>query len=239
MRYLLGVAILLVVSEWSRAYGYEESAWKWGWDAIAAIATAILAVVTGFLVSYTKKLWRSTSELVRETANVELPFLIPELIRLEPDRFGDGTRPMVTYTFRNHGKTPAIIRRFQDRLRLMDHLPDSEEEIYGEEQLSARPGQYIACGPSHVPIEQGQTNFLCRLDPADIPLIGQQVRFYLIGRIQYEDLNGRSFVQGFCVQILENLELRVIPPVPLRYVRTGDVVYNYRREVSPRENGMS
>lgn len=45
----------------------EESSWKGIWEAIAAIATAILAVITWFLVVYTKQLWASTAKIANDT----------------------------------------------------------------------------------------------------------------------------------------------------------------------------
>lgn len=46
--------------------GHEGLAWKDIWEAIVALATGVLALITGYLVFYTKNLWGATVELSRE-----------------------------------------------------------------------------------------------------------------------------------------------------------------------------
>src|SRR5262249_31136329 len=100
-----------------------------------AVFTFALFLGTGVLAIFTYRLWGETRDLVKETSSVESPFLIPELVQMTREWVANiqqpVQQPIVTYTFRNHGKTPAIIRRFQDRLRLLPQLPNSEQDIYG------------------------------------------------------------------------------------------------------------
>jgi hypothetical protein len=176
--------------------------------------------VTAYNAEAAKMNAEAAEGMLRMTMSAEAPFLIPQLLAFNPAA-GDA-HAWSTYTFRNEGKTPAIIARFQDRLRFIENLPLDDSEVFDSEPFAERPDQYIAVGAGHtvVPTEA----MICRLSHEDIPYLDQvNRRFHLIGRVQYRDRFGTSRHQGFCFLFTR------VHPNP-EFVRVGGTAYNYERE---------
>src|ERR1700675_1574368 len=82
----------------------QKSFWEFSLtDTVIAIFTIVLAGV-----GYCQ--WQQIKRTVDSAEKIEAPFLIAELLNLQMERLEDQrNRPVITYTFRNHGRTPAVI----------------------------------------------------------------------------------------------------------------------------------
>jgi hypothetical protein len=190
----------------------------------------LLTLATKGLVCVGAMQYRQLRRTVDSSESIEAPYLIPEIIRIENRQIGDRMGPCTIYTFRNHGRTPAIIRRFQDTMRIREFLPDTEDEIWKGEMLADRPAQYIPIGPAHIPITQGQSGSIITCCLAETDLNNTEYQF-LIGRVRYEDIFGKSYTQGFCFRISARPAWET-GAIALEYITAGDTTYNYRREDS-------
>lgn len=180
-------------------------AWAMFWCFVGANSNAFIALftigiflVTAALAGYTKKLWRSTSKLVEDANTAEAPFILPGRI------FGQGFfeetthPPRVIYGFKNHGKSPAIIRRWRDTSMFTDRLPPAPDL---QEKWSTRPEHYI-------PVAAGEEGGLLYTQiPPGITReqvfegMKEKKWFYVIGEVEYEDIFGIVRIQGYCLRI--------------------------------------
>lgn len=203
-----------------------RSLWLW----LEANDKPILVIFAVGLVAFAAWLVRFARELsaasrdIRAAQRIESPFLIPELDSIEEEDVRGRRRPVAVYSLRNHGRSPAVVRRVQDAIVIGERLPADSDEIWLGETLRSRPAQYIAIGPAHVQGAPGHAGmrFRCAVKDADI---GRSGKRYLVARFEFEDLLGRSYVQGFSMQL---------PTVgaPMQHVISGDTAYNYRRELA-------
>jgi hypothetical protein len=130
-------------------------------------------------------------------------------------------RPFVTWLIQNYGETPATIRRFQDRLRWTIELPPVPD--FDGEELEERESVDAVVARGEIPFV-----FVCRLSH-NIPTTRWDnhgdLRMHLFARVEYDDLFGRRFTQGFAVRITR------VPNVPHITAQTvGGEAYNYRRQ---------
>lgn len=206
----------------------DEEPVKWT-DKVLAWLTGLLVAVTAGLIVIGEMQRRQLKRTVDSTEQLEAPFLIPELLRVEEEVMEGKERQIVFYTLRNHGKTPAIVRKFQDTLTIRSQLPNTDDEIWRGIPLDSRDGVYIPVGPAHIPIQEGHSGvgFRAGLRPEEI---GHSGRLYLVGRFRYEDVFGRLFVQGFCIQLLKRVPTDKPNVFVWQHIMTGDTVYNYRRQ---------
>jgi hypothetical protein len=205
-----------------------ETTSKSSWDWLYLITTGGGAIAVAF---FTFRLWRSTERLweasteqakiLRETVDATMraegAVLVAEVVRF--DKREQGRRqfqPLILYRISNYGRTPATVRRFQDRHRWVATLPAAPD--FDGEALEEREERNIVL----VPGAQTQT-FACRL-PQTVTAEEWEAerarRSHVIIRIEYEDIFGRPFFQGFA--------LRVINEQPAVFQTVGGREYNYR-----------
>lgn len=210
----------------------DELSAGWHWigsndKELLVVFTAALFLVTALLVRYTKKLWGSTSNLVEDANIAEAPFILPDQV------FGEGFLRETThgariiYGFKNHGKSPAIIRRWRDFSMFTEQLPPTPSF---QEKWSSRPEHYI-------PVAAGENGgLLAAHAPPGITrkqvLDGRKSKkwFYVIGEVEYEDIFGIIRVQGYCLKISHISEdhegIGLLDKV--HFLRDGGRAYNNR-----------
>jgi len=191
-----------------------------------ADATVALAAITGVLAFFTALLWLATFRLARDAKrtadrqaretveslkiaadtarfagstvatmqSAEAPYLFPELVRIKTVNVD---RPMIVYRFRNYGRTPAVLNRFQDTTAFYDQLPP--EPHFGESLIS-RPERETILGAG-----EAGTEIYCRL-PVDTvgelhANFARGLRLYMTGRVGYEDVFGRAHMKWYCMQV--------------------------------------
>ena len=190
---------------------------------ILAIATASLAIITGFLVRYTKKLWGATSKLVDGANNAEAAYILPHITR--HSGFFEGPplfpRPRIQYGFRNHGKTLAVIRRWRDVTTDMLAPNPIFKQPWETRQVHYIPviGDELA-GEVWTQIPDGMTA------EKALQFLDAGRWLYIIGEVEYEDVFGIVRVQGYCLRIMK------IAPDGWRIWRDGGLAYNNRRTVN-------
>ena len=194
------------------------NAWLWlgaNEKPILVIFAVALVALAAWLARFAREL-SAASRDIRAAQAFESPFLIPELNSVEEEDVRGRRRPVAVYSLRNNGRSPAIVRRVQDAIVVAEHLPDDYEEIWLGEALRGRPAQYIAIGH-----DASGMRFRCAVKDDDI---GRSGKRYVVARFEFEDLLGRSYVQGFSMQL---------PTVgaPMQHVISGDTAYNYRRDL--------
>ena len=92
--------------------GFVISIWNWisnNHDALIALFTIGIFIVTYSLAQYTKKLWDSTNKIVKEakeSSERELRAYISVMVKTIPI-IGEGQDPQVIFAAKNVGKTPA------------------------------------------------------------------------------------------------------------------------------------
>lgn len=131
-----------------------------------------------------------------------------------------GVRPFVNYGIRNFGRSAATIIRFQDRLRWAAALQIPAD--FDGEALEARPERNVILIPERnvVPIgcvlphniQEPEWN-----NPGDL-------RLHLVSRVEYRDVFGRVFVEGFAVRVTRGQGLTITVET------AGGDAYNYRTE---------
>lgn len=182
--------------------GHEEPVWQGVWEAIIALATIALVVVTSALVYYTKRLWASTSHLVGDAKDSSQKDL-RAYIAIEDIFFsrtietvikflqsGDSVREHCEVTderdlrirVRNHGRTPAHQMTIKCDCLLHPPGPDPHEFsglLVAEQML--HPQQVYA---AKVPF-------------GDLPISAQTANFYVVGRATYRDIHNAWWITDF------------------------------------------
>src|SRR5258706_941751 len=169
---------------------------------LVAIATTALALITLRLVHYTRKLWRSTSDLVEmsEQTNkaIERAYVFPEI------HIGDGPRYSLTgnmpwnidVKYWNSGKTPAILRllRCESIIAPVFETPEelNKNPIANNE---IAPGMAI---PSETAYEGLAPINLTSAQWGDVER--KNLTVYVIGLVEYDEVFGERRKTGFCYQ---------------------------------------
>lgn len=160
--------------------------WKWvdNWhDVLIAVFTFSLFVVTAGLVCFTKKLWRSTGELVRgseKTAEMQLrAYLLVKGCALR--RTNDSEKLFINIEIRNFGQTPAYdvmtwVGTMASDLPLKTELPEPQKPFRQSKSIIA-PGNHEM---SIVPVEPLTTNQWSYIDK-------EEGAIYVWGGISYRD----------------------------------------------------
>lgn len=191
--------------------------------------TGALAVFTLGLMGFTWKLWRSTSKLVEDANISEAPFILPDQVWGEGILENTSHRPRILHGFKNHGKSPAIIRRWRDYSLYTGKLPPVPDF---QEQWNDRPEHYI-------PVASGENGGLIVVHlPTGITreqvLSGMKesaIWFYAIGEVEYEDIFGVVRIQGYCLKVVgvsKNTE-GIGLTEKVHFLREGGRAYNYRK----------
>jgi hypothetical protein len=160
-------------------------------------ATVVLAIVAGWQGFQLKRSVDST-----EVSNA--PYVMPELKLLN-----DGTKsdfiPRVEIKLWNHGKTPAIMRSAVFEL----HLGHNEKDI--QKKFTDKRTKFQAHGVIGAERASSMHEWLCKfpraLTEGEIlkvrkPLeIGDSIRLFLVGQVEYDDFFGYTHKLGYCFKI--------------------------------------
>lgn len=197
-----------------------------------ATATVALAWITGTLAFFTALLWLANLALVKDSKksaqaardsadamrDANSPYLFPELKGFKIRN----NRPTAMYVFRNYGNTPAVLNRFQDEPKFTQRLPAEPERT---ELLMERPERETVIAPNGVgpepPITFGFPVGLS-LDDFRARYAQDRMRLYMIGRVGFEDLFGRSHIKDFCMEIVP----RDHETLPIWFRVAGGKTYN-------------
>jgi hypothetical protein len=220
--FLVSGLLLLVTPAMAQAAGEPMN---WGsiadWTA-AGIMGALMLIALFQLIYFIKQL-RVMEKTIDNSLNAQAPALVAQVTvagLTDPvgEQRNEVVRPVVNWRMENHGETPAVIRRFQDRQRWMHQLPP-EPDFDGQE-LSERDLTDYVVARGNAPV-----TFTCRLphniSKAEWDNPGEK-KLHLFGRVEYDDLFGRKFVQGFALRITR------IAVDAIRAESTGGPKYNYR-----------
>lgn len=169
-----------------------------------AVATVVLAIVTGLLAFFTFRLWNSTKDLVEGTASdaraIERAYIFVEVQLLHPLKAGDpAVENLITVRFRNHGRSPAEIVNLRGYTVLGGASEDVPQELVsGEEyEVALPPGLAIPSGSLYT------DEFTARLTPEKLESIALwNAGLFVVGRMTYRDIFGRTFETGFCWHFL-------------------------------------
>lgn len=196
------------------------------------VTVALVAFTLGLMI-YTALLWGSTKKLMEEASAAEAPFVIPGDVHGEGFFGGDSQRPRLIYNFKNHGKSPAIIRRWRDYSLFTDALPPAPKF---NEEWSVRPEKYIPvpAGESGGAIAAHAPNGITCSQISE-GMKNRNFWFYVIGEVEYEDVFGILRIQGYCLRIShvrEDKEGLGIGLDRVSVMRDGGRAYNTRRNVN-------
>jgi len=182
-------------------------------DTLLVVFTFFLAVSTVFLWLATR---RSAQIAERALTELEAPFIALNIIDdgLKPYQMvgvGDKTFQIaalpiaLTFSFYNHGRTPAVFLELQDKLQVCEKgkLPDLD---WPGRKTNYPYGVFIGPGVQYAPstrffkdyIENEKTDVEWREWREDIEK--GQSSLFLVGRLRYRDLFENTFEMGFCAE---------------------------------------
>ena len=163
------------------------------------ITDIFLATFTLALVLYTKRLWKSTGDLVRsgeQHSERELRAYLSAKPTVLID-FIQSRKPSVIVIVRNDGKTPAKKFRW---IAGLERVAD-EEIITDRDLVQPRPEELVPNNVLHPRAEaQCYVSAEVSLTQYDIDEIasGKGNRLFVFGRILYEDIFGKERFTNFC-----------------------------------------
>lgn len=190
---------------------------------------------------------KAAERSAKAITDAEAPYLLPE--NFGADGFFvpvgmdlTGLRPRITYSFKNHGKTPAIITRFRDFTLFTNELPKHPNFT---EEWSARAPQYIPIGVgetggqiyAQIPPGASREDVLevTYKSTGKLPRLSQH-SLYVIGEVEYVDIFNVVRTQGYCLLVMvifpgDEDEHGNLGPDKVFAWRAGGKEYNQRREV--------
>lgn len=201
--------------------GHEESAWKGVWEALIAIGTIVLAVLTGILAWFTKGLLNearnqfphflrnvdagakaadsantnATALMLAERAYVKMSHRSPGVIFLDAPTTEDGGRVMARIGFQidNWGRTPARVERTYARILSVhpDEKPPSSPE-YRQGTQEMYAGVFLVSAENF-------TNVIESPIPggAYTKLKSGKFNLYVIGYVDYSDIFHKHHRAGY------------------------------------------
>lgn len=189
--------------------------------AVTAVATVFIAIFTIVLTLVTGRQARLTkiaadaAEKAADAAkasaealpNVERAYLFLDG-KLEsqlhwPTATSEKRESVIRPIFKNHGKTPAILKELYWDVLVLDRLP-------GQREVDALRG-----GPFPVSLIIGSGG---KSEPFDVPfsidgsdvdsiLLSRSRYMYFVGRVRYDDVFGKTHETGFCIQYRRSSEM--------------------------------
>jgi len=194
-------------------------------DNIAALGSVAVAVFTYTLWRSTHNLWETTRESVIATkqAAEALPsierayvFITPELEAwdpvTDPSHGVYNSRYSVKFSIYNHGKTPAVIKLIDAKLRVLSEPPDNDISM-----ASLLPDKVLAAGESFTPDLSPRG---CDVDEdAAVELDNNRAQIWFYGSIWYDDMFGKEHVTRFRWSRSEIFDA---------FIPRGDAPYNER-----------
>jgi hypothetical protein len=182
---------------------YESPEW---W---IAVLTAALVLVTWRLVGYTKKLWASTADLVKDAGDKserELRAYISAVL-YELPRFMADQSAQVKFLLTNHGKTPAHDFRISCKIAVWPFpLPQAWDFGGGYTAVSGAP---IVFPDAQRSVTFTSDDVLSRQTIREILEDGTR-RLYIAGVVQYKDAFDADQKTTFCASVEPNLALRYV-----------------------------
>lgn len=174
---------------------YLYEVWEWATHDAISVYTLFLAIFTGVIgvtaIVQIRYLRRATEHIPRvERAYV---FLAAEFQHTRRPNTIPNTGDIVEVRFalKNHGKTPAIMRRINAEIRVVDQLPIAFREIASD----MPPGLVISAGET--------TDFFTHrqlIPAADWAAFPRRTRLLLfLGVVYYTDVFGDPHETGFCL----------------------------------------
>lgn len=169
---------------------------------LIAIGTIALAGVTAVLAVFTLLLWRSTSDLVKETdaaaKQTERAYIFVDVALVDSIKgYATPADFLFKVTFSNQGKTPAEIIKLRGYMELRDFSEGPPHELIHWDKAEAKlpPGLGVAGNGRF------EDDFVKRITPQETKeLRGLTKMLYAVGRMTYRDIFGREFETGFCWQ---------------------------------------
>lgn len=187
----------------SHEHFYKSPEW---W---VAILTAALVVVTWRLVSYTKKLWASTADLVRDAGDKserELRAYV-SATPYELPRFLPENHVQIKFLLVNHGKTPASDFRIACKIVVWPFPLPLGWDFGGD--YSPILGTPILFPDGTRSVLFNSPDILTRETVSEI-LDQNARRVYIAGAVEYRDVFGANQKTTFCASVSPNLALRQV-----------------------------
>ena len=165
-----------------------------------AIGTIVLAVITVFLAAFTYFLWRSTSELVKNTKDSDR---ILERAYIKMSHMGEGLKPGSTIghysadiRVENHGNTPGEVTDLHCYIYIGnkdERLPENPDAERGNQ----RPLRVFLAAREHFDFRP--QDFTVNVSELEECHIGKKI-LYLIAHVDYRDRFGIRHRAGYARQ---------------------------------------
>jgi hypothetical protein len=187
-------------------------------DNITAFGTVMIAMFTLTLWRSTSNLWVATNKAAaaaRDAAE-HIPRVERAYVFLWRE-VSHATRPNplggdifeINFAFHNYGKTPAIVRRIEGDIPVVDNYPTSLRDVGA---LDIPPALIISGDETGQSYRQSQL-----IMPDQWPVIQRwERRLLFLGRVVYLDIFGQERETGFCLELMGN-RMTISPNEQLNY----------------------
>jgi len=165
---------------------------------------------------------RQQAEAARDAARINaasaMPVLVPFVIEkaqfLHPTRYFEGWIPKIKFVFQNFGSTPGMVRGAKAALFLTtnDRLPEVDFEelpnVFAQITVPGKvqgdgarlPGSSIECPPFR-PLTRDEQELLNAETRTPDGRRQDFQRFYLLGKVVYDDFFGARHTATFCLKV--------------------------------------
>jgi hypothetical protein len=183
-----------------------------------AIIGALQLFVFGYQAIQLKRTVIATKEAADALPNIERAYVFvdPELEPWDPvtdPSYGVyNSRYSVKFSIQNHGKTPAVIKLIDARLKVLSEAPDNSLGM-----ASLLPDKVLRAGESFIP-DLSPRN--CEVDrDTAVELQNNRAQIWFYGSIWYDDMFGKEHITRFRWCLSEIFDT---------FIPRGDAPYNER-----------